>query len=171
MIRTKKINLVIFDRDGTLIKDTGYPINASDLCWVSGALDLLKELKRRNISTAIATNQSGVARGFFSIGEVDNFHNLMLKQIHKAGGSINQIEICPHLPGAKIQKYAVDCQCRKPKPGMIKKILLSTGCLPENAIMIGDRISDVEAGLVAGVSSYFFNEYNIKKFVLSKLVF
>ncbi|MAJ81438.1 MAG: hypothetical protein CMF41_00815 [Legionellales bacterium] len=165
----KKIKLLIFDRDGTLIRDTGYPIYKSDLYWMPGSLNLLKELKRRKINAVIATNQSGVARGFFSLEEVNQFHNLMLEQIAKAGGHINKIEICPHLLGAKVKHYSLDCECRKPKPEMINRLLLSMRCSPENAIMIGDRISDIEAGQSAGVASYLFDQNNIEKFVLSKI--
>ena len=166
---SNKIKLVIFDRDGTLIRDTGYPISESDLYWMPGSLNLLRELNRRKITAVIATNQSGVARGFFSIDEVHQFHKLMLKQIDEAGGHIKKIEICPHLLGAKIKKYSVDCECRKPKPELINRLLLSMRCSPENAIMIGDRNSDIEAGKSAGVASYLFNESNLEKFVLSKL--
>lgn len=165
----KKIKMVIFDRDGTLIRDTGYPICKSDLYWMPGALSLLKELRKQKINAVIATNQSGVARGFFSLDEVHKFHRFMLEQIEKAGGYINKIEICPHLLGAKAKLYSIDCMCRKPKPGMIKKLLLSMECSPENAIMIGDRISDIEAGKSAGVESYLFNQQNLEKFVLSKI--
>ena len=134
-----------------------------------GALNLLKELKRRKISAVIATNQSGVARGFFSLEEVNQFHKLMLEKIEDAGGEINKIEICPHLLGAKVNHYSVDCECRKPKPGMINRLLLSMRCSPENAIMIGDRISDIEAGQSAGVVSYLFDQNNLEQFVLSRI--
>lgn len=166
---TKRIKLVIFDRDGTLIRDTGYPIYKSDLQWMPGSLSLLKELKRQKIGAVIATNQSGVARGFFSLEKVNQFHKLMLEQIEEAGGHIDKIEICPHLLCAKVKHYSVDCECRKPKPEMINRLLLSMRCAPENAIMIGDRISDIEAGQSAGVDSYLFDQNNLEQFVLSKI--
>jgi D-glycero-D-manno-heptose 1,7-bisphosphate phosphatase len=165
----KKIKMVIFDRDGTLIRDTGYPIHKSDLYWMPGALSLLKELKKREIHAVIATNQSGVARGLFSLEAVHKFHKFMLEQIEKAGGHISKIEICPHLLGAKVKHYSLDCTCRKPKPEMINRLLSSMSCSPDNTIMIGDRISDIEAGKSAGVESYLFDQNDLEKFVLSKL--
>ncbi len=168
-MKSQKIELIIFDRDGTLIEDVGYPFKPQDLQWKPGALELLGWLNKNGILVAIATNQSGVARGYFTLDQVGLFHELMLKDVKTAGGDIAMIKICPHLISSLIPEYSVDCLCRKPGSGMIKSILNDLNIQPSKALMIGDRSTDITAGCASGVASYLFGGENLKEFVLEIL--
>ena len=150
-------SLVIFDRDGTLIEDTGYPIDPESIIWKQGALRVLAWLKAEGVAVAVATNQSGVARGYFTLEQVHAFHTAIDTTIQAESGRIDAYAICPHLIGGVVSEYAIDCDCRKPKPGLINELLEKFQVRPENAVMIGDRDTDVLAGQDAGVKSFLYD--------------
>jgi len=158
------LSLVIFDRDGTLIQDTGYPHNPNQLAWMAGSLATLRFLNELGVKTAVATNQSGVARGFFGLEAVDRFHSYMDEQIRSAGGSVAAYAVCPHLPEGTREGYAIECECRKPKPGLVNRLLSELSVAPECAILIGDRERDVVAGQAAGVESFLFDGTDLEMF-------
>ena len=157
-------SLVIFDRDGTLIEDTGYPIDPESIIWKQGALRALAWLKARSVAVAVATNQSGVARGYFTLWQVNAFHIAMDTTIQAEGGQVDAYAICPHLVDGAVADYAIDCECRKPKPGLINRLLEKFQAMPENAIMIGDRQTDILAGQAAGVESFLYDGGDLFEF-------
>lgn len=161
---TSLLSLVIFDRDGTLIEDTGYPIDPNKIIWKRGAMSILAWLKAKGIAVAAATNQSGVARGYFSLGQVHAFHAAMDTMIQAEGGRVDAYAICPHLINGVVAEYADDCDCRKPKPGLINQLLEKFQVRPENAVMIGDRDTDVLAGQTAGVASFLYDGGDLFEF-------
>lgn len=161
----RRIRAVIFDRDGVLIEDVGFPIRDDQLKWTNGAQAALAWLAERSIRCAIASNQSGVARGYFSIQDVHRFNDTLLSQAEAAGGAIETIEICPHLPGGIVAPFNVVCNCRKPKPGMLLKILKKLDVAPEEAVMIGDREVDLLAARAASVAGAQFKGGNLLQFV------
>jgi D-glycero-D-manno-heptose 1,7-bisphosphate phosphatase len=153
LLRKQALSLVIFDRDRTLIEDTGYPIDPATLIWKQGALKVISWFGSQGTIVAVATNRSGVARGYFSLDQVHAFHATMDAQINARGGRIDAYAIFPHLPNGVVAQYAVDCECRKPKPGLAKQLLTQFQVAPQDAIMIGDRDRDIEAGHAGGVLS------------------
>jgi len=159
------LRLVIFDRDGTLIKDSGYLIEFKDISWTTGALKLLSFLSDHGIHVAVATNQSGIARGYFTFDRVHELHTMMSDKVRAEGGRIDAYAICPHLSGGDVAEYAVDCDCRKPKPLLIKQLLEKFQVSPESAVMFGDRESDVLAGQAAGVKSFLYEGGDLFDFV------
>ena len=159
------IRAVIFDRDGVLIQDTGFPYRPEDLIWSEGALDLLFWLKQREILSLVATNQSGVARGFFPITAVGDFHDLMRSQASEAGGTLAQIAFCPHLESGSVAPFNIACGCRKPKPGMLISLLHEFRLRCDEVIMIGDRQTDLEAAQAAGIAGFLFPGGNLHDFV------
>ncbi len=160
----KAPSLVIFDRDGTLIEDTGYPIDPATLIWKQGALKVLSWLRSQGTIVTVATNQSGVARGYFGLDQVHAFHAAMDALIKAKGGRIDVYAISPHLRKGVVAQYAVDCGCRKPKPGLIKQLLAQFQVAPQDAIMIGDRDRDIEAGEAAGVASFLYRGGDLFEF-------
>jgi len=117
------LSLVIFDRDGTLIEDTGFPIDPGKIRWQKGALEVIAWLRSQGVIVTVATNQSGVARGYFTLGQVHVFHAAMDATIQAEGGLVDAYAICPHLVDGVVAEYAIDCDCRKPKPGLINQLL------------------------------------------------
>ena len=170
-LEKRGLSLVIFDRDGTLIEDTGYPIDPVSLIWKQGALNVLSWLRSQGTIVTVATNQSGVARGYFSLDQVHAFHAAMDAQIKSGGGRIDAYAICPHLPNGAVTQYAVDCECRKPKPGLIKQLLTQFQVAPQNAIMIGDRDRDIQAGHAAGVASFHYPGGDLFEFTKAVISF
>ena len=142
---------VFFDRDGTLNVEKGYLCDTEKFAFIEGAPDAVKFLNDRNIKVIVITNQSGVARGFFTESDVNNFHDFMRKEFEKFDAHIDGFYYCPHHPKAEVEKYRVDCDCRKPKPGLILKACRDFDIDPEKAIMIGDMPRDPESGENAGL--------------------
>ena len=138
---------VVFDRDGTLTVDDGYTHKVADFQWNPEILPLLSLISERRIPVAIATNQSGVARGFFSLEQVDQFHRHLVDRAADLGVQVVVIATCPH-PAAD-PPY---CECRKPLPGLVKAVVERMGVSPANGFMVGDRSSDLEAGRLTGLS-------------------
>ncbi len=148
---------IFLDRDNTLTIDKGYNSNSNQFSWVDGAPESLKIFYELSLPVFIVTNQGGIGRGFFSIEEMNSFHNKLIYEAKNVGGEIKDIAYCPHHPLAKIKKYQTPCRCRKPKPGMLHDLSKKWNIDLKNSILIGDKISDVEAGKAAGCKSYLFN--------------
>jgi len=152
-----EIKLCLLDRDGVLNVDKAYLYKPEAVEWVEDSLKAIAWLNRKGIKVAVVTNQSGVARGYFQESDVIKLHAWMQEEVQKAGGIISAFYYCPHLPGAPVKEYDRDCNCRKPKPGMILQALHDFGVKPENAFMAGDSPRDVEAAEAAGVRGYLYH--------------
>lgn len=113
---------MIFDRDGTLIEDTGYPIDPNKIIWKRRALSALAWLKAEDIAVTVATNQLGVGRGYFTLRQGHVFNAAIDATIQAEGGRVDAYVICPHLIDGVAAEYAIDCDCRKPKPGLINQL-------------------------------------------------
>jgi D-glycero-D-manno-heptose 1,7-bisphosphate phosphatase len=136
--------LVIFDRDETLISDLGYTHELQDLAWKPGSLEALQLLNQKSIRTAVATNQSGIGRGFFTFREVDLFHEQMNDQIKARGGGNIRFFVCPHIPED-------NCNCRKPKPELLFSAIHHFGFSKEESVFLGNSNSDRMAAMAAGI--------------------
>jgi len=158
------LSLVILDRDGTLIEDSGFPVHPRDLVWNPGAKRSLSWLNNTGIKVAVATNQSGVARGYFTLAQVHAFHAAMDNEVQAEGGHIAAYAVCPHLIGGAVAEYAIDCNCRKPKPGLINQLLGKFQVRPESAVIIGDRETDMLAGQAAGLESFIYDGGDLFEF-------
>lgn len=160
-----EIKLCLLDRDGVLNIDKAYLYKPEAVEWVEDSLKAIAWLNRKGIKVAVVTNQSGVARGYFSESDVIKLHIWMQEEVQKAGGIISAFYYCPHLQGAPVKEYDRDCNCRKPKPGMILQALHDFGVKPENAFMAGDSPRDVEAAEAAGVRGYLYSGGSLLEFV------
>lgn len=137
------------DRDGVLNVDQGYGFQIADLEWMPEAREAVKWLNDQNIVVAVVTNQSGIGRGFYSIADYEQFMSEMREQLREIGAQIDAVYFCPHLPDE-------DCDCRKPKPGMILKGLEEFQADPDDCFLLGDKPSDLEAAHAAGVTGYLY---------------
>jgi len=143
---------VFFDRDGVLNVDKNYISLINSVEFYDGAADIIAYCTNLGYRTFIVTNQPIVARGIISEEELIKFNldyrNLLLKQNCRA--EIDEIFYCPHHPDANVKKYRQLCDCRKPKPGMIIKAIEKYNIDSSKSFMVGDRISDIIAGFLAG---------------------
>jgi D,D-heptose 1,7-bisphosphate phosphatase len=157
---------VFFDRDNTLIIDKGYTHRPEDLCWMDGAVDLIRKLNDVGILVIVCTNQAGVARGFYDETAVKSFHATMQISLAIKGAFIDAFYYCPYHIDGIIEKYRRDHADRKPNPGMLLRALADFSIDVEKALMIGDNESDIIAATAACVSGYLFRGGNLQEFAL-----
>lgn len=137
--------VVVLDRDGVINRESDDYIKTPEE-WeaLPGSLEAIARLHRAGFLLAIATNQSGVGRGLFSLDALWDIHRKMLAQIAAAGGYIVRIFFCVHSPDDH-------CDCRKPKPGLLYQVAEYFACGFDHMIVVGDSARDIEAAQAAGV--------------------
>jgi D-glycero-D-manno-heptose 1,7-bisphosphate phosphatase len=136
---------LILDRDGVINHDSAaYIRSPADWQPIDGALAAIARLHRAGFGLAVATNQSGVGRGYFDLPTLAAIHARMHAAIAAAGGGIDALAYCPHAPDEH-------CACRKPKPGLLLRLMVECGFEPQDALMIGDSARDMEAARAAGM--------------------
>jgi len=141
---------VFLDRDGVVIEESHYLGDVTRVRLVPGAGEAIAALNRAGWVVVIVTNQSGVARGLFTVESVGEVHSHLSESLRGYGARIDDYRFCPHHPEAELAEYRVDCECRKPKAGMLLSAARELGVDPARSWMIGDRVTDLEAGATAG---------------------
>jgi D-glycero-D-manno-heptose 1,7-bisphosphate phosphatase len=135
------------DRDGNLIHEVGYISSLKKVKFYSRSIEALKLLKDNGYKVIVVTNQSGVARGYITEAFVESVHKYIDGLLKKYGLKIDAYYYCPHhAKKAVIKKYLIDCDCRKPKIGMIKAAQKKFGIELKESFMIGDKLTDVHMG-------------------------
>jgi D-glycero-D-manno-heptose 1,7-bisphosphate phosphatase len=138
------MKLVILDRDGVINFDSDHYIKSpGEWTPLPGSLQAIALLNQNGWRVAVATNQSGLGRGLFDMHALNAMHAKMHKALASVGGRIDAVFFCPHLPED-------DCDCRKPKPGLLTRIAERFGTTMTESPMIGDSHRDLEAGAAAG---------------------
>jgi D-glycero-D-manno-heptose 1,7-bisphosphate phosphatase len=138
--------LIILDRDGVINQDSLHYIKSpEEFIPLPGSCEAIARLTLAGVRVAVATNQSGIARGYYSEAQLLAIHEKMKACVEAVGGSIDFVVYCPHMPDA-------GCGCRKPQTGMLLTIAKHFGCSLENVPFIGDRVSDVQAAEAAGAN-------------------
>lgn len=157
--------IVFLDRDGVLNEDTGYLVKSADLAWIEGAFEAVARLHKSGYRVVVVTNQSGVARGFYTEDDVQRLHHWMDLEIAGHGGRISAFYYCPYLPDAPIAQYRSDHPDRKPRPGMLLKAVREFPADLSKSFMIGDKETDMEAAAALGVPGFLFKGGNLDVFV------
>jgi D-glycero-D-manno-heptose 1,7-bisphosphate phosphatase len=134
---------VFLDRDGTMVRDVGYLSRREDLHWFPYTLDAIRLLNRAGFLVFVTTNQGGIALGFCSEGFVRQTHEEMSAFIRSAGGRVDGWFFCPHHPLARERSLQIDCECRKPKPGMIRQASERFPIDFARSFVVGDKIADI----------------------------
>lgn len=141
---------VFFDRDGVLNIDTINLHKVEDWIWINGAKDAIKFCNDNGYLAIIITNQSGVARGLFTLDDVNKVHNFVQEELKKIGAHIDAFFVCPHHIEGTVEPYNIECECRKPKPGMILQACKDFDIDIKQSYMVGDKERDCDAGINAG---------------------
>jgi len=140
----KIYQLIILDRDGVINKDSAdYIRSPKEWHAITGSLEAITKLNKTGYKVVIISNQSGIARGYFTEKTLKLMHDKMIHKLTKLGGSIDHIYYCPHHPNE-------NCECRKPKPKMLFEALHKFHVEPKNALMIGDSWTDAQLAKNAG---------------------
>ena len=159
---------VIFDRDGVLNHDHGYVGQVERFEWVEGARRAIRRLNDAGVAVAIATNQSGVARGYYGLEDVARVHAAVRADLAAEGAWVDAIYMCPYLAEATVADFAhPDHPDRKPNPGMLLAALTDLNLDPLRTVMIGDNASDMEAARRAGIAGALFPGGDLERFLLS----
>ena len=140
---------VFLDRDGTINVEIEYLYRAEDFEFIQGVPEAVRTLNDAGLMVVVVTNQSGVARGYYTENDVENLHRHIAGELKKYGAHIDAWLYCPHHPSGR-GSYALPCDCRKPLPGMLREAAQRYDIDLGQSIMIGDKRADIEAGQAAG---------------------
>jgi D-glycero-D-manno-heptose 1,7-bisphosphate phosphatase len=143
------------DRDGVINEERAFVHRIEDFVFLPGAVEALRLLEEAGYLLVVITNQSGIARGLYPESDYLALTGHMREQLAAAGVSLDAVEYCPHLPAAPMERYRVNCDCRKPKPGMLIRAIQALDIDAAASFIVGDRLSDVQAGRAAGVGRSF----------------
>lgn len=138
---------IFFDRDGVLIEDSHYVGSVAEVRVIPGAAEAVRRARAAGYAVVVVTNQSGVARGLFPEAQVAAIHTHIETE---TGLTFDRWEHCPHHPDGTVAEFTTDCDCRKPKPGMLRRAAAALDLDLSRSWIIGDRASDLEAGYAAG---------------------
>lgn len=146
---------VFLDRDGVINRDHGYVHRWADFEFLPGVLDAAARLSAAGWALVVVTNQSGIARGYFTEAAYLALTQKMTEAFAQRGAPIAAVYHCPHHPEGRIAALAVACDCRKPAPGLLLRARDELGLSLSESVMIGDKASDLWAARRAGVERTF----------------
>lgn len=150
---------LFLDRDGVVNVEKDYLYKIEDFEFIDGIIELCKYFQSKDFKIFVVTNQSGIARGYYTQDDFDNLSSWMLKEFAKNGIEILKVYYCPHHPDIN-----GECSCRKPNAGMLLQAKQEYNIDLSKSIIIGDKERDIEAGLNAGLSqTYLFDESGLVK--------
>ncbi len=147
---------LFLDRDGVINTDINYPHKIEDFDFIDGIFDLCRTAAGHNYRIIVVTNQSGIARAYYSEADFAELTKWMMREFAERGIEISRVYACPHLINADLECYRRDCQARKPNPGMLLQAQKDFNLDLSKCIFIGDKTSDMEAGLRAGIANLIF---------------
>jgi D-glycero-D-manno-heptose 1,7-bisphosphate phosphatase len=145
-----KHKALFLDRDGTLVHPRHYPSRPEDLQLYDNIVPGLREAQKTGFHLVIITNQAGIARGYFSVSDLQRMHEHLIKELEQADVRIDAIYYCPHHPEGVIPELAIRCDCRKPQPGMLLQAAADLDLDLQHSWFVGDILNDIEAGNRAG---------------------
>lgn len=141
---------IFLDRDGVIMEEGNYIATPQQVRLIPGAAEAIAQLNRAGWRVVVATNQSGIARGYFSAAAVERVHERLVQLLACSGARLDGIYVCPHHPEGGVEAYRRQCDCRKPRPGLLYQAAGELQLDLSRSWLVGDRLSDLEAGATAG---------------------
>jgi D-glycero-D-manno-heptose 1,7-bisphosphate phosphatase len=149
----RKKQAVFLDRDGTVAEEVGYVNHVSRVRLLPGSAGALRRIRSAGFLAVVVTNQAGVARDYFEESLVGQVHRRLEELLRAEGASLDAIYYCPHHPREGAPPYRRECDCRKPRPGMLLRAARELDIDLSRSYMVGDGIVDVGAGRAAGATT------------------
>lgn len=149
-------NAIFLDRDGVIVEDTGYVSSPEELILFPDVIPVLKKLQP-SFRLIVVTNQSGVARGYFTEDDLFAIHERLIHMLADHGVRLDAIYYCPHHPKVGKNEYRIECECRKPKPGLLRLAAEEFGIELDKSFLIGDKDIDIQAGRAIGIKTIKIN--------------
>ena len=155
---------LFLDRDGVINIDKGYVSQIADFEWVEGAKETIHRFNELGWLVFVITNQSGIARGYYTEDDMHTLHDWMIAQLSETGAHIDRIYYCPYHEEGEIAQYRKNSFDRKPSPGMLLQAMAEFPVKREASFLIGDKKTDIEAARAAGIAGFMFSGGNLKTF-------
>ena len=156
-----KQKAVFLDRDGVINKYVGFLRNIDEFELLSGVAEAIKKINESGYLCIVVTNQPVIARGDVTVAELDEIHNKMETLLGLEGSYVDALYYCPHHPHkgyeGEVPQLKIDCDCRKPKPGMLLKAAEEYNISLSDSFMVGDGENDIKAGIAAGCKAVLLN--------------
>lgn len=144
---------LFLDRDGIINHDYGYIATRERFHFIDGIFEVCRQALAKNYLIIVITNQSGIARGLFSLADFHKLTAWMHDQFKEQSIAITQVYFCPHYPESKLPEFSIICSCRKPKPGLFLKAAQEHQIDLNHSMMVGDKARDLIAAQAAGVGT------------------
>jgi len=157
-VKSDRKRAVFLDRDGTINREINFVKRVDDFILLEGAGEAIHILNQENFLVIVLTNQSGVARGFFSEKTLQDIHEEMRKQLASLGAKIDGLYYCPHHPTEGQDRYLKRCSCRKPQSGLFLKALEDFQLDPKQCYAVGDKPRDLIPARELGCKTVYLNE-------------
>lgn len=143
-----------FDRDGTINVNTGHLYEPEKLMFVPGAPELIRSFNERGYLVIVVTNQAGIAKGYYTEAQMHELHRVMNERLEaEYGAHIDAFYFCPHHPD-----FTGECDCRKPKTGMIERAIKEWNIDPAQSVMFGDKEHDIECAQKMGIEGRYIQQ-------------
>ena len=142
---------LFLDKDGVINVDHGYVCTPERTDFIDGIFDLCREATRRGFLNVVVTNQAGIARGYYTEQAFLAYMEWVRGEFRKRDARLDAVYYCPHHPVHGIGEYLRDCECRKPRPGMLLAAQREWDIDPAGSVFLGDNVSDAEAAAAAGI--------------------
>lgn len=151
LITSPKLKAAFVDRDGVINEERNYVHRVEDFVFLPRVAQGLRLLSEAGYLLIIVTNQAGIARGYYKLSHLKILHEYMQQQLALQGVKLDAIYFCPHHPQGIVKKYSIECDCRKPKTGLLLQAKLDFGLDLSKSVLIGDKITDIQSGKNAGL--------------------
>ncbi|TSA45676.1 HAD family hydrolase [bacterium] len=149
---------MFLDRDGVLVEDTGYVHKIEGMKIMPGVIDGLRKIQSLGYKFIVLTNQAGIARGYYSMRDAENFNQTLILKLKEGGIRIEKVYLCPHHPD-----FTGPCRCRKPETGLVEAAAREFNIVPQKSIFIGDKDSDTLLGKNCGGKTFFLKTEKYKQ--------
>jgi D-glycero-D-manno-heptose 1,7-bisphosphate phosphatase len=160
---------VFFDRDGTINVDAGYVFRPDDLTFMPGAIAAVKRVNDSGRYAFLVTNQSGIARGYYTESDMHAFHAHMQRRLRAAGAHFDDIRYCPDHPEGTVARYARSSDWRKPAPGMLLDLLSSWPVDRATSFVVGNTEDDMRAAQAAGLRGVLYESGDLDQLIAREI--